>query len=259
MYVATKSILLGGTAKENTSLSRMLKKSFPEMPAAETYADIADAEKMINSDVPNIVFLFTDGCSKNCFEKLYQIKKTKNNVEFIIITENENNEYLKAIRADAAGVLKLIIEVRHLESAMNIALARITQNQQAEQNNHFSSNLFSNSIERQRLMIYIKDNMFESFSISDIVKYESEDKYTRFYFSIDGKAVKILSGKSHLYYDAKLALCMFVKTNQSVYINPIHVKGFCNTNPKHLIMTHDIEASIGKTYVNYVKKKLGMI
>lgn len=176
--------------------------------------NVAEAKQLIHQFKPHVLLLDIDLKDGSGFDLLKQLSYKK--FELIFIT-GDNTKGIEAIKHNATDYVLKPVKSRDLYSAIDKAIERIEKEKQSQSLELIQTSL--KSIAPQKRIILKNNTLVHSVALNEIVRCESEGRYTTFYL-INGKqhimATAIKEYEEHLLNDG------FFRVHQSHLINVIY-------------------------------------
>lgn len=174
--------------------------------------NVTKAVNILQEIQPDVIFLDIEMPDGTGFDVLKQVDISKSKVIFI----TAHNIYaVQAFRFSALDYLLKPIDIEELESAMQKVEKEIEKEINQFKINNFLENIEEMSNKRKKIVLKNSDSIY-AVSIADIVRLESSDNYTTFYFANN---TKVIISKTLKEYEDMLDEYGFFRIHQSHLIN----------------------------------------
>lgn len=219
-----KAIIIDDIEDSRINLAADLRDYCPQVEMIGEADSVVNALKLIKSSSPQLVFLdihLGDGTGFDILELLPQI-------EFkVIFTTSSDAFAIKAFKYSAIDYLLKPIDPDELLQAVNQAEGqyRLEHPQVEILMRHLKK---EEQISKLALSTLDKIHVVE---ISDIVRCESSDNYTIFYFN---DKTKLMVSKTLKTYENLLVECDFYRVHQKHLVNKLFIKEFVKTDGGYL-------------------------
>jgi len=244
-----KAILIDDEISNLENLRTLLEKHCPQVSIIATAQNITDAVDIIEKYSPDLVFLDIQMGEQTGFDVL-KILPTRN---FEVIFVTAYDQYgIQAVKFAALDYLLKPIDIEELINAVNKAghkLAAQIQNIQLDfllqQLKKPETNVSKIALQMQSEIRYV--------ALSEIIRCEADNTYTRFFLSSNEK---ILVSKSLKEYADLLRPSGFLRTHQSHLVNPKYVKSWLKEDGGVLLLTSGEKIPVSKPNKDTVKQAL---
>lgn len=160
------ALIIDDEAKGRNILKWMLEKYAPEVNIIGLAASVEEAEKLINSASPNLLFLDVELTNGTGFDLLRRIKS----IEFEVIFVTAFNHYaLQAIKYHALDFLLKPVDIEELLEAVKKVEVQLNKKLDTERLVQLLANLQQNNTENQQIAI-IKNDGREFVPLSNIIR-----------------------------------------------------------------------------------------
>ncbi len=234
-----KAIIVDDELNSRETLRLMLERYCSDVKVAALSDSFESALEDIRIYKPDIVFLDIQMPDGNGFKLLEQIV----DIDFFVIFTTAFEEYaLKAFKYNALDYLQKPIIAEDLKKAVERAHKALQQS-----NNNISDikNIL-NELKQQRKSKKIVLSTAEGMHIVDtesIVRCESDDYYTKFFFA-DG--THILISKTLKEHEELLSDSDFFRPHKSHLVNLKYVKSYIKTDGGYIIMSDGKEIPVSR-------------
>ena len=244
-----KAILIDDEISNLENLRTLLEKHCPQVTIMATAQNINDAVDIIEKYSPDLVFLDIQMGEQTGFDVL-KLLPTRN---FEVIFVTAYDQYgIQAVKFAALDYLLKPIDIEELINAVNKAehkLATQIQNLQLDfllqQLKKPETNISKIALQMQSEIRYV--------ALSEIIRCEADNTYTRFFLSSNEK---ILVSKSLKEYADLLRPSGFLRTHQSHLVNPKYVKSWLKEDGGILLLTSGEKIPVSKPNKDTVKQAL---
>ena len=183
--------------KNSRELLYTLLKEYCKISKVETASDLNEAEEIINSFKPDLVFLDIQLNGQNGFDLLQKVQSAK----FLTCFATGYSEYaIKAANSHAFGYLVKPIDLDELKTVV----ARAQKNLDQKDKNTSESILISEN--NETWIIDVKDILYISSNSSYTFVHMTDDK-------------RIISSKSLTYFEGFLPSTVFIRSHRSYILN----------------------------------------
>ena len=172
-----KTILIDDEPKALAILEHKLKRLCKDVSVVATFQKPKEALECLEEEKPDLVFLDVAMPEMSGFDILKQLK----NPNFEIVFATGFDEYaIEAIKHCAIGYLVKPIDNDELVEAVNKAKENIAEKNALIKNQQLIENLGVKRFQDRKVIIPTQDGL-EFLEISQIIRCEGEDGYTRIY------------------------------------------------------------------------------
>lgn len=208
--------------------SKLIKQVCPEVTIIAEANNVETAIKVIETYLPDLIFLDIELPDGTGFDLLHKIKHLT--VKVIFITAFQQYA-LDAFRFSAIDYIMKPIDAMLLKEAVSRAQISINK-----EDLELKINTLLTNIERpnylKKIIIKTSDKIF-SINTQDIIYCEADRNYTFFYL-IDGQ--KIIASNTLKEYDKLLNLQGFFRSHQSFLINMIYFDHYVKTDGGYIVL-----------------------
>ena len=216
-----------------------ISKNFKELELIGTAKSVIEAAKLLQKRQPDILFLdimLGDGTGFDLLEIFPDLKS-----KIIFVTASD--EY--AIRAFKFAAIDYILKPYLIEDLeKSIQKAKLQIEPQKEQLNILKQAVTNPKKNLKRISLHTQDKIIVV-NIEDIIRCNSDNNYTTFYFKDNSK---ILVSKTLKYYADILKDYNFLRVHQSHLINKSEIKEYIKSDGGYLILKNgaNIPVSVRK-------------
>ncbi len=218
-----KAILIDDDANLRVGLKSMLSRYAPQIEVVGEGESVSSGIEIIEKNPSDVLFLdiqLGDGTGFDILEKLIQ-RNGKIDQQIVFITAFEQYA-IKAFRFSALDYLLKPVDPEDLKQVTDKIVQAVIKNTSNENVGILLENIRKKTEEFKRIVLSNSDGT-HVFEVSDIIRCESEDNYTKF-FIINHKPVLI--SKTLKEYEELLSPHGFERVHQSHLINMAYVKAF---------------------------------
>jgi len=227
------------------NLKSLLTKHCNEVEVSGTAMNAKEGREIISLNNPDIVFLDIQMPGETGFELLQSISKYSFEVIFVTAFDQYG---IRAVKFAAIDYLLKPINIEELKIAVKKV---IDKKEKSKQNNQLQNlmELLQENHNEHRIALpsaheirYVKP--------SDIVRCESSNNYTTFYFA---SGEKLLMSKPIYFYEELLNEYNFIRCHQSHLVNKKFVTRFVKEDSGHLLLNDQMRVPISKSRKEKIK------
>ena len=243
-----KAVIIDDEQYNIDNLKSLLTKHCVEVEVIGTAMNAQEGRDIISDLNPDIVFLDIQMPEENGFELLQSISKYSFEVIFVTAFDQYG---IKAVKFSAIDYLLKPINIDELKIAVKKVIdkrASIYQNNQLEN----LMQLLKGNYKEHRIALpsiheikYVKP--------SDIVRCESSNNYTSFYF-VSGE--KLIISKPIYFYEDLLTDYDFIRCHQSHLVNKRFITSFIKEDSGYLLLEDGTRLPISKSKKETIKEWL---
>lgn len=217
-----KTVIVDDEVNGRETLSLLLKQYCPMLAIAGMASNLKEAEELIITEKPSLVFLDIEIGTQSVFELLNKI--TKIDFEIIFITAHENYA-IKAIRFMAIDYLLKPVDITQLTEAVDRAIINFKKRKGQLNFEALMNNLQQKDTNLHRIALSTSDS-YELVRVEEILYCAAEGSYT--HFILVNEEERFVS--RHLkHYEQLLSGYGFFRPHQSCLINLKHIKKILRT------------------------------
>lgn len=251
-----KAVLIDDDGNLREGMKAMVNLYAPEILIAGEAASVKAGMELIEKVSPDIIFLdilMNDGSGFDLLEQL-KMKFGTISSHIVFITAHEKFA-IKAFRFSALDFLLKPVDPDELQIVIKKIKNIIHQN-----NNHNHIELLLENIRKKpngfkKIALSTSDGI-HLFEIKDIIRCESEDNYTRFYFK-NHKAVMI--SKTLKEYEELLEDQGFERIHQSHLINLNELKSYIKKDGGFVVMSDDSQLPVSQRKKERLQEMIGKL
>lgn len=215
---------------EGKSISRLLKKEFPEFEIDFQTNDIQYASDYLNQNSPDLLFVDIQLTDETAVEILSKFRESSS---LIFITDSENS----AIRAIKKGITDYLLKpVKNLDFVLTV-------NKAIENFKKNKASFLNNSIQNKINLPTLQG--FKRVNIDEIIRCEADSNYT-FIYLLD--KTKVMVSKTLYDFEKNLSEYNFFRIHHKHLINLEHLKEYIKGKGGQVVMTDNsvLDVSIRK-------------
>lgn len=244
-----KAILIDDEISNLENLRTLLEKHCPQVSIMATAQNINDAVDIIEKHSPDLVFLDIQMGEQTGFDVL-KLLPTRN---FEVIFVTAYDQYgIQAVKFAALDYLLKPIDIEELINAVNKAEHKLTAQIQNLQLDFLLQQLKKPETNVSKIALQMQSEI-RYVALSEIIRCEADNTYTRFFLSSNEK---ILVSKSLKEYADLLRPSGFLRTHQSHLVNPKYVKSWLKEDGGILLLTTGEKIPVSKPNKDTVKLAL---
>lgn len=220
-----KAVLIDDIPAAIKMLESDLQTHCPEIEIIGKAASVVSAAKLLRELKPDVVFLDIELEDGNAFDLLQILPE----ISFKIIFVTASDKYaIRAFRFSAIDYLLKPIDIDELKDAV-----QKIKNSDSKEKIDVLLDHWSNKNASDRIALHSNDEI-KIVNLLDIVRCESDNNYTNFYFVNKGRFLVTRTLKS---YDQLLSESGFIRVHQSHLVNIKHIKSYVKTDGGYLLMS----------------------
>jgi two-component system LytT family response regulator len=252
----TTAILIDDDANLRAGMRQLLSMYAPEINVLGEAESVQTGVEAINLFQPQVIFLdiqLSDGTGFDLLEKLAEMNG-KISSQVVFITAHEQYA-IKAFRFSALDFLLKPVDPEELQKV----IYKI-KNVLAKSDNYAHIDLLLENIRRKvdnfkRIALSTSDGI-HLFEISDIIRCESEDNYTKFYIKNNKP---ILISKTLKEYEELLTEHGFERIHQSHLINLNYLKSYIKKDGGYVVMADNSHLPISQRKKERLQELIKML
>jgi two-component system LytT family response regulator len=225
-----RAIIVEDEKMSRETLKRMLEKYCPQVDVVAEAEGYRMGIEMIKKFEPDVVFLdiqMPDGSGFRLLEEITDVKFE------VIFTTAFDQFAIKAIKFSALDYLLKPIIPQELINAVEKVEHKRMEFRKSTNIDIFLENMKSKEDGAQKIVLSTSDKI-HVIKIDDIVRCESDNYYTQFFFT-DGK--RLLISKTLKENEELLTQHNFIRPHKSHLINVKYIKSFLRQEGGYIIMT----------------------
>lgn len=224
------TVIVDDEALARETLHNMLKLFYPNLEVIGEADSVASGVEIVRKLNPDVVFLdiqMSDGSGLDLLSQFESIS-----FKFVIITAYQ--EYaIKAFKFSAIDYILKPIDPADLINAIEKLYETIREEETNSKFQTFIENIKINEKEPQKLLLKTLNELVVA-NVKSIIRCESQNNYTMFYFT---DRPKILVSKTLKEYEDLLSSSSFFRVHQSHLVNLLHVKRYNRFPESRIILS----------------------
>lgn len=236
------AVLIDDDDNLRNGMKTLLTRYAPDMSIIGEADSVATGTELLLQNQPQVVFLDIHLGDGSGFDLLEEInKKGKLNSQIVFITAHEQYA-IKAFRFSALDFLLKPVDPDELEKVINKIKNVLDKNDSVAHIDLLLENIRKKVDNFKRIALSNSDGI-HLFEVSDIIRCESEDNYTKFYIK-NNKPVLI--SKTLKEYEDLLTEHGFERIHQSHLINISYLKSYIKKDGGYVIMADNSNLPISQ-------------
>ncbi|MCX2573876.1 LytR/AlgR family response regulator transcription factor [Pedobacter sandarakinus] len=245
-----KAILIDDEVANLENLRTLLEKHCPQVNILATVQTVADAVKIIEKHLPDLVFLDIQMGEQTGFDVLTSLPNR--NFEVIFVTAFDQYG-IQAVKFAALDYLLKPVDIDELKTAVNKVNQKLALQSQNSQLDFLLQQIRSPQPAVSKIALPMQSEI-RYIALSEIVRCEADNTYTFFFLA---NKEKLLVSKSLKEYADLLKPNGFIRTHQSHLVNPAFVKSWLKEDGGILLLTSGEKIPVSKPNRDAVKGVLG--
>ncbi len=234
-----RAIIVEDEKMSRDTLSKMLEKYCPEVEVVAQAEGFRAGVEQVRKFHPDVVFLDIQMPDGSGFRLLEEIK----DIDFEVIFTTAFDQFaIKAIKYSALDYLLKPIIPQELISAVKKVEKRKASRKGKENINVLLDNIKNQDESNQKIVLSTSD-MIHVISIDDIIRCESDNYYTLFFF-VDGR--KLLVSKTLKENEELLSQHNFIRPHKSHLVNVKYIKSFLRHEGGYIVMTDGSKVPVSR-------------
>jgi two-component system LytT family response regulator len=237
------AILIDDDRNLRSGMKQLLARYAPEIKIIGEADSVANGVEVIDQLQPQVVFLdiqMNDGTGFDILEQL-ALKNGKITSNIVFITAHEQYA-IKAFRFSALDFLLKPVDPDELQKVIEKIKNIVVKNDDYAHIDLLLENIRKKVDNFKRIALSNSDGM-HLFEVSDIIRCESEDNYTKFYIKNNKP---ILISKTLKEYEELLTDHGFVRIHQSHLINLAFLKSYIKKDGGYVVMADNSNLPISQ-------------
>jgi len=239
----TTAILIDDDSNLRNGMRSMLERYAPEITILGEADNVIAGIEAIDTLKPQVVFLdihLGDGTGFDILEQLAH-KNGKSSSHIVFITAHEQYA-IKAFRFSALDFLLKPVDPEELQKVIQKIKSVLEKNDGYAHIDLLLENIRRKVDNFKRIALSTSDGI-HLFEISDIIRCESEDNYTKFYIK---NHKPVLISKTLKEYEEMLAEHGFERIHQSHLINLAYLKSYIKRDGGYVVMADNSNLPISQ-------------
>ncbi|NMH29554.1 LytR/AlgR family response regulator transcription factor [Flavobacterium silvaticum] len=237
------ALLIDDDANLRSGMKGLLERYAPEIHILGEADSVESGVTAIEKFQPQVVFLdiqLNDGSGFDILEQL-ALRQGKSQTNIVFITAHEQYA-IKAFRFSALDFLLKPVDPEELQKVINKIKAAVQKNDGFAHIDLLLENIRKKVDNFKRIALSTSEGI-HLFEISDIIRCESDDNYTKFY--IRGSK-PILISRTLKEYEELLAEHGFERIHQSHLINLSYLKSYIKKDGGYVVMSDNSHLPISQ-------------
>ena len=237
------AILIDDDINLRNGMKGLLQLYAPQITIIGEAGSVVSGIEAIESLQPQVVFLdiqLNDGTGFDILEKITALNGTTK-VHIVFITAHEQYA-IKAFRFSALDFLLKPVDPDELQKVIQKIKAEIEKNDSSSHIDLLLENIRKKVDNFKRIALSTSDGI-HLFDVSDIIRCESEDNYTKFFIK---NSKPILISKTLKEYEELLTEHGFERIHQSHLINLNYLKSYIKKDGGYVVMADDSHLPISQ-------------
>ncbi len=244
-----KAIIIDDEENNIDNLQVLLSKYCPEVTVVATAGNAEEGRRVIQQSEPDIVFLDIQMPGSSGFDLLKSLAHY--NFEVIFITAYDQYD-IQAIKFAAIDYILKPVNIEELQAAVKKAAQKRIEKKQNLQLENLLQLLQQQSKDKHRIALPLaKETRFVQ--IEDIIRCESSNNYTTFYFINNDK---LLVSKPIYEYEEILTNYHFIRCHQSHLVNKKFIKSWIKEDGGYLLLEDKTLIPVSRQKKEYIKELL---
>ncbi len=236
------ALLIDDDSNLRNGMKSLLARYAPEIRIIGEADSVQTGVSLLLQNPPQVVFLdihLGDGSGFDLLEAVNQ--RGKLNSQIVFITAHEQYA-IKAFRFSALDFLLKPVDPEELQKVIEKLKQVIDKNDNVAHIDLLLENIRKKTDHFKRIALSNSDGI-HLFEVSDIIRCESEDNYTKFYIK---NSKPILISKTLKEYEELLAAHGFERIHQSHLINLAYLKSYIKKDGGYVIMADNANLPISQ-------------
>ena len=250
------AILIDDDDNLRSGMKSLLSRYAPEIRIIGEADSVANGTTLLMETQPQVMFLdihLGDGSGFDLLEEVYK-NGVKVTAQIIFITAHEQYA-IKAFRFSALDFLLKPVDPDELQKVIAKLKNVIDKNDSAAHIDLLLENIRKKVDNFKRIALSNSDGI-HLFDVSDIIRCESEDNYTKFYIKNNKP---ILISKTLKEYEELLAEHGFERIHQSHLVNIAYLKSYIKKDGGYVVMADNCNLPISQRKKDRLQELLKMM
>ncbi|RAR47203.1 LytR/AlgR family response regulator transcription factor [Flavobacterium lacus] len=252
----TTALLIDDDANLRAGMRQMLSRYAPDISIVGEADSVLTGVEAVQRLKPNVLFLdiqLTDGTGFDVLEKIAELNG-KITSQVVFITAHEQYA-IKAFRFSALDFLLKPVDPDELQKVIQKIKAVLSKSDNYAHIDLLLENIRKKVDHFKRIALSTSDGI-HLFEISDIIRCESEDNYTKFYIKNNKP---ILISKTLKEYEDLLTEHGFERIHQSHLINLAYLKSYIKKDGGYVVMADNSNLPISQRKKERLQELLKMM
>jgi two-component system LytT family response regulator len=249
------ALLIDDDSNLRNGMKSLLARYAPEIRIIGEADSVEAGAKIVLQNPPQVVFLdihLGDGSGFDLLEEVNQ--RGKLNSQIVFITAHEQYA-IKAFRFSALDFLLKPVDPEELQKVIEKLKQVIDKNDSVAHIDLLLENIRKKVDNFKRIALSNSDGI-HLFEVSDIIRCESEDNYTKFYIK---NSKPILISKTLKEYEELLTEHGFERIHQSHLINLAYLKSYIKKDGGYVVMADNAHLPISQRKKERLNELLKML
>jgi two-component system LytT family response regulator len=249
------ALLIDDDSNLRNGMKSLLARYAPEISIIGEADSVETGVKIVLQNQPQVVFLdihLGDGSGFDLLEEVNQ--RGKLNSQIVFITAHEQYA-IKAFRFSALDFLLKPVDPEELQKVIEKLKQVIDKNDSVAHIDLLLENIRKKVDNFKRIALSNSDGI-HLFEVSDIIRCESEDNYTKFYIK---NSKPILISKTLKEYEELLTEHGFERIHQSHLINLAYLKSYIKKDGGYVVMADNAHLPISQRKKERLNELLKML
>jgi len=237
------AVLIDDDQHLRSGMKSMLKMYAPDIKIVGEAESVSTGKKAIEHWQPDVIFLDIHLADGTGFDILEQLKASQSKLSSHIVFITAHEQYaLKAFKFSALDFLLKPVDPEDLQQAMSKVKEALEKNSTFEHIDLLIENIRKKADHFKRMALSTAEGI-HLFEISDIIRCESMDNYTKFFIK---NHKPMLISKTLKEYEELLAQHGFERVHQSHLINLAYLKSYIKADGGYILMADDSRIPIAQ-------------
>lgn len=248
-----KAVLVDDDLNLRKGMVAMIEKYAADIEIVGEAENVTDAINIISSRKPQVVFLDIQLAEGTGFDILEKITEIEDKISFQVVFITAHEQYaIKAFRFSALDFLLKPVDPEELQHVVGKIKKTLQKNESFEHIELLLENIRKKTDNFKRIALSTSDGI-HLFDVSEIIRCESADNYTKFFFK---NRKSILISKTLKEYEELLSEHGFERIHQSHLINLAYLKSYIKKDGGYVIMSDDSHLPISQRKKEHLQEIL---
>ncbi|MEW6469728.1 MAG: LytTR family DNA-binding domain-containing protein [Bacteroidota bacterium] len=247
-----RTIIIEDEKKSREVLHKLIQANCPQLNVTGLASSVEQAVEMIKKERPDLIFLDIELSDGTSFDILEQVQ----GMHFDVIFATAYDQYaIKAIKFSAIDYLLKPIDADELKKAVEKISSKKTELSQIE-NLRFLLQNFKRQDENFSKITLPTGNAYEIVSVSDIIRLEADESYTRVILT---EKRNFLVTQTMKHFEDILPSDMFIRIHHSHLVNIKHVVRYLKVDSGYAVMSDGSQLEISRRKRDQFLEHLGKL
>ncbi len=248
-----KAILVDDDVNLRKGMKALIEKYASDIQIVGQAENVSDAIAVISDKQPQVVFLDIQLSEGTGFDILEKLTELHGKISFQVVFITAHEQYaIKAFRFSALDFLLKPVDPEELQNVVEKIKITVQKNNDFGHIELLLENIRKKADNFKRIALSTSEGI-HLFDISEIVRCESADNYTKFFLK-DGKS--ILISKTLKEYEELLGEYGFKRIHQSHLINLDYLKSYIKKDGGYVIMSDNSHLPISQRKKEHLQEIL---